>query len=62
MEKIVVKDMTCMSCVNKIQSVLLTNGIVPKIDLLKHEVIVDKKNKDKAVELIKNSGYNPEND
>lgn len=60
MKTITVKDMTCMACYKRIQTELLKNQIVPNIDLLKHEVKVQEKELNKAVELIKNIGYTPE--
>lgn len=59
MKKIIVNDMTCMSCYKKIQTELLKNNIVPNIDLMKHEVSVKESDLTKAVELIKNIGYAP---
>ncbi|HHT55713.1 MAG TPA: heavy-metal-associated domain-containing protein [Acholeplasma sp.] len=61
MEKIIVKDMSCMSCVKTVQTVLAKNNIEAKINLMKNEVLVPDESKDLAFNLIKQAGYNPEN-
>lgn len=60
MKEIKVNDMTCMNCVNKINMKLTINNVNAKIDLSTHTVNVQEKDLDKAVNLIKETGYNPE--
>lgn len=57
--KIKVNDMHCQSCSGKIQRLLLSNGIVAKVDGLNKLVFVDEEG-DRAIEIIKEAGYNPE--
>ncbi|HKL95459.1 MAG TPA: cation transporter [Haploplasma sp.] len=60
MKDIIVNDMTCMKCVNKINMKLNLNNVKSEIDLKSHTVKVDESNLDKAVTLIKEVGYTPE--
>ncbi|MDY0278311.1 MAG: heavy metal-associated domain-containing protein [Acholeplasma sp.] len=60
MKKIKVNDMSCMHCVKKIQTSLLSNEIEGDIDLMNHEVSVKEQDLDKAVLAIKDAGYTPE--
>ena len=60
MKDIKVNDMTCMNCVNKITMKLNVNNINSNIDLKNHTVQVEDTDLSKAVELIKEVGYNPE--
>lgn len=60
MQDIKVSDMTCMSCIKKIQTKLLTNGINAKFDVSTHTISVNTNETEKAVNIIKDAGYTPE--
>ena len=60
MKEIKVNDMSCVNCVRKIQTSLLTKNIKLEIDLKNHTVKVNESNLDLAVETIKDLGYTPE--
>ncbi|WP_162140320.1 heavy-metal-associated domain-containing protein [Haploplasma axanthum] len=60
MKTIKVNDMSCMHCVKKIQTSLLANGVDGNIDLMNHEVEVNERDINTAVEAIKAAGFTPE--
>lgn len=60
MKKIEVNDMSCMSCVKKIQTELLKNKINAKIDLSSHQISVLDNELELAVKIIKDLGYTPQ--